>query len=171
MASTPLFAKKYDSLKTGLTKVLPEGEKIYKTSIKLTQEQADTLNAVGEADFWKGDAFTVYYTKKADGSLDTAAVQIMEVIEIYQAIHVWVIGLKADGTRTGLSVRELTDHYSYPLAEEAFTSRFPTRENQKNGTDPSSLDSISGATMSCDLLKYSVERVKLVLEMAGLSQT
>ncbi|MDC7222785.1 MAG: FMN-binding protein [Spirochaetales bacterium] len=168
LSMTPLFAKKYDNLKTSLTKVLPAGEQVYKTSLKLTQEQAEQLNEVGGSDFWKGDSFDIYYTKKADGTLDTAAVEIMEILEAYQSIHTWVIGIKADGTRTGLAVRELSDHYSYPLAEENFTSRFPTREGQRNGTEPSSIDTVSGATMSSDLLKASVERVMLVLEMAGL---
>lgn len=165
----PLSAKNYGSLKASLKAVLPAHQKIYKRSLKLTKEHAKKLNTFGEGDFIKGESFTIYYTKNTDGSTHTAAVEIMEILTKYQAIHIWVIGIKPDGTRTGMAVRELTDHYSFPLAETSFTDRFPSRIEEKSSREITSIDVIAGATESSYLLRYSVKRTLYILELAGLS--
>lgn len=161
-------AVNYSDLKTGLKAALPEGAQVFKTKVTLTQEQADAMNAFGEADFWKGDSFTLYYTKNAEGKTDTVAVEILEILEKYQAMHTWVIGLKPDGSRTALTVLKLNDHYSFPLAEQRFMDRFPSRSDSQKDREVSSLDVISGATESSMLLRNSVKRVAYLISIAGL---
>lgn len=164
----PAWAKNYSDLKTSLKAVLPAGQPVFQAKLKLTAAQAKELNAQGQADFWAGDEFTLFYTKGADGKADRVAVEILEILSKYQAMHTWVISLGPDGSRWGLSVLELTDHYSYPLADKAYLARFPSRAGEKNAASPESIDVVAGATESSFLLRSSVKRVGLLAQWAGL---
>jgi len=166
---TSLFAATFSDLKSALKAIFPTESHVYSKKVVLSHEQALAMNAFGEADFRKGDVFTIYYTKPPEGKTEKVAVEILEVLEKYQAMHRWVIGIKPDGSRISLSVLKLNDHYSYPLAEKRFLDRFPSRSTNHKDLDVSSIDVISGVTESSLLLRKSVKRVLYLINIAGLS--
>lgn len=147
----------FDNLSTALRKVLPAGQKVYKTRIALTKAQADALNRFGEGDFLDEDPIDLYYTKDATGKVTGTAIQILEVLKRWKASHTWVIGIAPDGKLIGVAMMSLPDQYGPPLATTGFLRQFSGKK-ASSLTLGRDFDAVSGSTESCQLLTVSVRR-------------
>lgn len=157
LAACALHAANYESLSGALRKVLPAGQKVFKTKLVLDKGQAKTLNEFGHGDFLADDAIDVYYTKDDKGQLGGTAVQLEEYLVRWKSKHIWVVGLAPDGKLTGISVVELTDKYAYPLGEPGFLKQFPGKPPAQS-LFGKGMDAVSGASESCQLLSSSIQR-------------
>jgi hypothetical protein len=167
LLAASIQAATYTKLSDALKQLLPAGQKAFKTKFVLTEAQADAMNGFGKGDFAEGDDFNVYYTKDEQGQVSGIAVEILEILLKWKAYHTWVVGIAPDGKLTGVSVLELTDKYSFPLAGTAFLKQFP-------GKPPSQMivgkgmDAVTGATESSKLLSASLQRAAYIATQAKL---
>jgi len=160
-------ATSYTPLSEALKKALPLGQKTFKTTVVLTKDQAEKLNSYGRGDFLKDDEVDVYYTKDDHNQVTGTAVYLVEMLVRWKARHNWVIGLSPAGAITAVSVVELTDKYSFPLAGDAFLKQFPGK-NPAAIEVGNGIDAVSGATESSKLMSASLKRAAYVVSIAGL---
>lgn len=166
-ATASLHAATYSTLSAALKQLLPAGQKAFKTKFVATEAQAKALNAYGEGDFREGDAFDVYYSKDAQGKVSATAVQLEEYQPKWKSTHTWVVGIGADGKLTGVAVLELTDKYTFPLAQPGFLKQFVGKPAAQIGLGKG-MDAVSGASESSQLLAESIHRAAYVASQAKL---
>lgn len=166
MAAT-LQAATYSTLQASLKQLLPAGQKAFKAKFVATEAQAKALNAFGEGDYMEGDEFDVYYTKDAQGKVSCTAVQLEEMLAKWKSSHTWVIGIAADGKLTGVSILELTDKYTFPLAQANYLKQFPGKPAAQLAVGKG-MDAVAGASESAVLLSASIRRAAYIASQAKL---
>ncbi|HOX53505.1 MAG TPA: FMN-binding protein [Fibrobacteria bacterium] len=162
-----LQAATYESLSGALRKVLPSGQKVFKSKLVLDKAQAKILNDFGHGDFLADDAIDVYYTKDDKGQVSGTAVHLVEYLVRWKSTHTWVVGLAPDGKLTGISVVELTDKYAFPLGEAGFLKQFAGKAPPQS-LYGKGMDAVSGASASCQLLSSSIQRAVWISKNAKL---
>lgn len=160
-------AVSFDNLSAALRKVLPAGQKVYKTRVELTKAQAAMLNRFGEGDFLDEDPIDIYYTKDAAGNVTGRAVQVLEILKRWKASHTWVIGIGPDGNLTGVAMMSLPDQYGPPMATAGFLKQFSGKPAAQLALGKH-FDAISGSTESCHLLACSVRRAAWLVSTTPL---
>ncbi|MBK8803299.1 MAG: FMN-binding protein [Fibrobacteres bacterium] len=166
MAST-VGAATFSTLPGALKQILPSGQKAFKTKFVATTAQANALNAFGDGDFREGDAYDVYYSKDPDGKITSMAIQLEEYQPKWKSRHNWVIGLGNDGKLSGIGIVELTDKYSYPLAQPEWLKRFSGKPAAQMAFG-NGVDAISGASASSQLLIESIHRAAYIASQVKL---
>lgn len=167
LMAASLQAATYTTLSASLKQLLPAGQKAYKAKFVATEAQAKALNAFGEGDYMEGDEFDVYYTKDAQGKVTCTAVQMVEMLAKWKSSHTWVIGIAADGKLTGVSILELTDKYTFPMAQGNFLKQFPGKAAAQLAVGKG-LDAVAGASESSVLLGASIRRAAYIASQAKL---
>lgn len=167
MMAAALHAATYSTLSASLKQLLPAGQKAFKTKFVATDAQAKALNAFGDGDFLGGDEFDVYYTKDAQGKVSGTAIQLVEMQPKWKSSHTWVIGIGSDGKLTGVSILELTDKYTFPLAQPVFLKQFPGKPAAQIGLGKG-MDAVAGASESSALLAASIKRAAYIASQAKL---
>jgi len=167
MLLLPLFvactvgAATFSTLPGALMQILPTGQKAFKTKFVATMAQANALNAFGDGDFREGDAVDVYYTKDSTGKVSSVAIMLEEYQPKWKSRHNWVIGLGDNGTLRGIGILELTDKYTYPLAQPAWLKQFPGKPAAQIAVGKG-MDAIAGASASVQLLQESIHRAAYI---------
>lgn len=167
LIATTLQAATYSTLSASLKQLLPAGQKAFKTKFVATEAQAKALNAFGEGDYMEGDEFDVYYTKDAQGKVSGTAVQMVEMLVKWKSSHTWVIGMTPDGKLTGVSILELTDKYTFPMAQANFLKQFPGKPAAQSIVGKG-MDAVAGASESSVLLSASIRRAAYIASQAKL---